>query len=231
MMRRVCSALAALCLFACAPTRGVYLGSDVFPDAGQPVDASPEHDAAKMEPKLDAEPPGSPPDDAGRPMQRDATTTPPPPEPLRCASGTADCDEDAGNGCEIDLIQDSKHCGQCGVGCPTSDCACQNGRLVTICTTGHADCDSNPANGCEVNTQTSMQHCGSCGRLCHTNGHDAITATCVKGRCEITCQSELFPELDCDGNPDNGCETSIWTDNQNCGACGVRCTCVDGICT
>lgn len=226
--RRVCGALAALCLCACAPTRGVYLGSDVPPDVGPPADSSAGQDAANIEPTRDAAPS---PSDAGVPMQRDAMTTPPPPEPLRCASGTADCDEDAGNGCEIDLTRDSKHCGQCSVGCPTADCACQNGKLVTICSTGHADCDSNPGNGCEVNTQTSMQHCGGCGRLCHTNGHDAIAAACVNGRCEITCQSELFPELDCDGNPDNGCEARIWTDSQNCGACGVRCTCIDGVCS
>ncbi len=231
MTRWLGRALPALCLLACAPSRDVYLGSDVAPDAGSRMDASTERGSLTPDP----DPPRASPEDGGRSEPRDAmanvpATPPSPPEPLRCASGTADCDEDAGNGCEIDLTRDSKHCGQCGIGCPSADCACQNGRLVTVCTTGRADCDSNPANGCEVNTQTSMQHCGSCGRSCHTNGHDAISATCVNGRCEIKCQSELFPELDCDGNPDNGCETRIWTDNQNCGACGVRCTCIDGVC-
>jgi hypothetical protein len=231
MMRVLTFTLAALC--ACAPTRGVYLGSDVSPDAGHHVDASTEHDAATAAQVRDAATPGAP-EEAGRPMmQRDAGPSVPmtPPEPLRCTTGTADCDEDAGNGCESDLMQNSKHCGQCGVACPTADCACENGKLVTICHTGFADCDSNPANGCEVNIQTSMQNCGSCGRLCHTNGHDAIAAACVNGRCQLTCQSELFPELDCDGNPDNGCETSVWTDRENCGACGVRCNCIDGRCS
>lgn len=233
MTRSFYAVFVACCLCACAPTHGVYLGSDISPDAGPRVDASVAHDAANMEPKLDAAPS---PEDAGRPVLHDAMTnmpptTPPKPEPPQCANGTADCDEDAGNGCESDLMRSSKHCGQCDVACPTADCACQNGKLVTICSTGRADCDGNPANGCEINTQTSMQNCGSCGRLCHTNGHDAITAACVNGRCELTCQSELFPELDCDGNPDNGCETSIWTDNQNCGACGVRCTCIEGVCS
>jgi hypothetical protein len=214
---------AALCLCACAPTRGVYLGSDLSPDAGQVVDARVANDAASAEPPLVHA-------DAGLPMPRDASITPPPAQPIQCASGSADCDEDAGNGCESDLTRSPKHCGQCNVACPTADCACEDGRLVTVCRAGRADCDGNPANGCEVDTRTSMQNCGRCGRLCHTNGHDAIDAKCVDGRCVITCQSELFPELDCDGNPDNGCETSIWTDNQNCGACGVRCTCIDGRC-
>jgi hypothetical protein len=221
---------------ACAPTGAVYLGSDVSPDAGHRRDASAEHEPATPEPRQDATTPQVV-EDAGRPAQVEPQPmlpmTPPPAsaEPVRCSTGTADCDEDAGNGCEIDLMRDSKHCGECDHGCATADCACQNGKLVTLCPKGYADCDSNAANGCEVNVQTSLQHCGSCGRSCHTNGHDAISAVCMDGRCQLTCQSELFPELDCDGDPDNGCETSIWTDNQNCGACGVRCTCIDGRCS
>jgi hypothetical protein len=233
-MRHLELVVVVLCLCACAPTRGVYLGSDVHSDSGAPSDSSTAHEDAEVidvgvAAMRDAELPVVP-SDAGRPSRSDAMAMPTS-EPPSCAGGTGDCDEDAGNGCEVDLMQDAKHCGRCDLACSSADCSCQGGKIVTVCPSGRADCDGNPANGCEVNIETSMQDCGSCGRLCHTNGHDAITAVCTSGQCRLTCQSELFPELDCDGNPDNGCETSIWTDNQNCGACGVRCTCIDGICS
>jgi hypothetical protein len=60
-------------------------------------------------------------------------------------------------------------------------------------------------------------------------GHDALAAVCMAGHCRITCQIEPFGQGDCDDNPDNGCETNLWT-NDNCGQCGVKCTCVDGVC-
>ncbi|HET6336287.1 MAG TPA: hypothetical protein VFG30_23860 [Polyangiales bacterium] len=232
MIRALVVVVSWLC--ACAPSGGVYLGSDVHLDPAMRVDANaaPEDAASDGGVHHDAE---TPPvlEDAGHPnlpnmMQM---ATPMPAEPPSCAAGTADCDDDAGNGCEVDLMKDAKHCGACDVACSSADCVCQDGRFVTVCRAGRADCDANPANGCEVDSANSLQNCGSCGRLCHTNGHDAITAVCTNGQCHLTCQSELFPELDCDGNPDNGCETSIWTDNQNCGACGVRCNCLDGVCT
>ena len=41
--------------------------------------------------------------------------------------------------------------------------------------------------------------------------------------------------LDCDGNPNNGCEVNKLTNDSNCGACGMACmngqTCVGGVCT
>lgn len=235
-MRLAACTIALLTLSACAPSHDLYLGSDIRADAGsstltpdaagEPVPSSTSTDASSVAaPAVE---------DAGMPPRAGAPAMPmqmpAPPGPLTCANGTGDCDEDAGNGCETDLFADEKHCGVCGAACPTADCECQAGKAVTVCRRGRADCDQNPANGCEVDIDTSMQNCGACGRSCHTNGHDAITAVCEAGRCRLTCESELFPELDCDGNPDNGCETSIWTDNQNCGACGVRCTCADGVC-
>lgn len=55
------------------------------------------------------------------------------------------------------------------------------------------------------------------------------------GSTSATCSAT---QVDCDGKPDNGCETSLKTDAQNCGACGKVCVkgdnatsvCVDGQC-
>lgn len=166
-------------------------------------------------------------DGASNPTPRDAASAPP---PLRCTGTNADCDADAGNGCEADLANDPEHCGSCGVACHSPDCACRDGVISVVCPAGRADCDGDSRNGCEVDIDTSMQNCGRCGRLCHTMGHDALEAICVAGHCKITCQIEPFGQGDCDDNPDNGCETNLWTD-ENCGMCGVRCTCIDGKCT
>lgn len=217
MTRAFCSWL-CVALLGCAATRDAYVGSDIHPvDASVSNDDPPE----PPEPRTDATPPVRPqPEDAGPPK---------PPPPLVCASKTADCDGERANGCEVDLQTDPKHCGACGNACSSPDCACRDGVLRVVCPAGRANCDGDDRNGCEVDINTSMQHCGACGKLCHISGHDAIAATCTAGRCKVTCESELMPEGDCDNNPDNGCETSLWS-NENCGACGVRCACASGRC-
>jgi hypothetical protein len=99
------------------------------------------------------------------------------------------------------------------------------------CATGSADCDGDRSNGCETDTNTDLQNCGGCAQLCHTMGHDAITATCVAGRCELTCRNDGIGDTDCDGDPDNGCETKTYTDTDNCGMCGRVCNaCFNGFC-
>lgn len=152
--------------------------------------------------------------------------------PLVCGSDSADCDGDPANGCEVDLLHDRMHCGDCSAACHSDDCQCDDGQLLAACDDVHADCDGDPANGCEANLMESAQHCGACGSLCHGNGHDVVEATCVAGRCEITCEPRISPEADCDGDPDNGCETYLFFDRANCGECGNVCltNCEGGLC-
>jgi hypothetical protein len=133
-----------------------------------------------------------------------------------------------------DVTSDREHCGACDVRCETTDCSCDNGKLTLHCASGRGDCDGSLNNGCETDLTTSMQHCGACQRLCHTNGHDVTSATCTAGRCEITCAPRVSPEHDCDGDPDNGCETYLLFSAQHCGECGNACavgaTCEAGVC-
>jgi hypothetical protein len=49
--------------------------------------------------------------------------------PLVCLDGFANCDNNAANGCEINLNVDPKHCGACGQPCPAGD-TCMNGRCM-----------------------------------------------------------------------------------------------------
>ena len=171
-------------------------------------------------------PPAAAPDSAVSPAP---DAGPPPPTPPTCTGTQADCDHDPATGCEVNLATDVNHCGKCEIACRYPDCVCRAGVLAVACPQGRADCDGDSSNGCEVNTDSSMQHCGRCNRLCHTMGHDAIAAVCVSGKCRITCETEFSGQNDCDDNPDNGCETNIWT-NENCGQCGVKCTCLNGVC-
>ncbi len=71
---------------------------------------------------------------------------------------------------------------------------------------------------CDVNLKADIKNCGACGTTCPPKGRD--TYSCVDGACVAQCNVET---LDCDGVPDNGCETMIRS-NDHCGACGNKCT-------
>ena len=220
--------LALLLIAAC--DRNLYVGRDVPKVISEAVVAG--EAAPAIEERVDS---GQEQPDASPPMISIQPTLPMQPStagstPPACELEHADCDHDPSNGCEADL-NSKQHCGACGVACQTPDCSCDNGKLTLHCDSSHADCDGDVRNGCEIDVSSNMQHCGACKRLCHTNGHDAMRASCVAGRCQIECEPRISPEVDCDGNPDNGCETYLNFDAQNCGKCGNKCArCEAGVC-
>ena len=57
-----------------------------------------------------------------------------------------------------------------------------------------------------------------------------IGSSCASSTCKYTCSSGYG---DCNANTADGCEVNIASDLNNCGACGSRCTIVNGagICT
>jgi hypothetical protein len=74
-----------------------------------------------------------------------------------CAPGTADCDRDHGNGCEVTLADDPKNCGICGTDCsvPHAETGCLGGTCRFIhCAPGYCDNDGDDENGCEVAAKT-----------------------------------------------------------------------------
>ena len=145
-----------------------------------------------------------------------------------CNSGFADCNGPQSgatdDGCETAVAVDVNNCGSCGILCTNTHgfAQCSNGTCVPSCDVGWGDCDGNPNNGCETSTSDSVAHCGSCGIACtNANGGTA----CVGGACVPTCSPGFS---DCDGNPNNGCETATDTDPAHCGSCGTICTALNG---
>jgi len=137
-----------------------------------------------------------------------------------CNSGRADCDGNKVNGCEVNTSADKNNCGACDAQClePAGTTqSCTNGSCSPTCQAPAANCDGNNQNGCETNTQSSVSNCGSCGKVC-TNANGSTS--CTSGNCTPTCGTGY---ASCDGNPDNGCETHLASNVDNCGACGTDC--------
>jgi hypothetical protein len=84
------------------------------------------------------------------------------------------------------------------------------------CTALFGDCDGIAANGCEAPLDT-LQNCGACGSGCALA--NAITS-CASGTCALVGCNAGFGS--CDGNPQNGCETSLTTVT-DCIGCGTAC--------
>lgn len=149
-----------------------------------------------------------------------------------CSAGFGNCDADPVNGCETPLTTPS-NCAMCGRRCAlanaTAACSMAGNCTVAMCTAGFGNCDGNQGNGCETDVRSSLAHCGMCNRACViANG----TPACSSGTCSVGSCNRGFG--DCDRNAANGCETSLLTNNANCGACGTMCprglTCVVGTC-
>lgn len=155
---------------------------------------------------------------------------------LDCADGTADCDGNSDDGCEADLTSASS-CGSCGVSCgpyPNAMAECTKGRCkVGDCKAGYGDCDDTRDNGCETKLD-ELAHCGSCDNDCGALAH-VTSSQCIDGQCgALTCEDGWG---DCDGDPKNGCEQSLKT-NDHCGSCTASCapanataSCETGTCT
>ncbi|RDW57692.1 hypothetical protein BP5796_12493 [Coleophoma crateriformis] len=133
------------------------------------------------------------------------------------------------------LQVDALNCGTCGNVCeplPNANNICVGGVCQYTCNPGFSDCDGNSANGCETNIDNSANNCGACGVACGAiNGSPVCTqGVCGTGVCN-------FGFGDCDGFPQNGCETNLSNSPANCGSCGFTCNsanafslCQGGVC-
>ena len=102
------------------------------------------------------------------------------------------CDNEAETPCEdvcVNLKVDKDNCGACGKSCGENG-ICHNGSCIDC--TNKTPCDD----GICYDTQNDPKNCGGCGIVCPAN------IACKEGKC-----ASCLPDyIDCDGNPDNGCE-------------------------
>jgi hypothetical protein len=119
-----------------------------------------------------------------------------------------------------DTTNDPRNCGGCGMGCtvPHAAASCAGSKCQTgACDPGWADCNNDPKDGCEANLALDTMNCTACGMACmlpHAN--NACSNGCYIAACD-------FGWDDCNQNMDDGCETSVLADANNCGSCGNKC--------
>jgi hypothetical protein len=158
---------------------------------------------------------------------------------LTCDKGYADCDYQPFNGCEINVLGNPLHCGDCKTACLFANAApaCDQGKCaIAQCTKGFADCDKDVKNGCEVDLGSDPSNCSACGNKCSPAAH--VTATCQAGKCGSGACDKGFG--DCNADPKDGCEADFQKDSAHCGDCGTDCSgfvvangtpaCVAGFC-
>jgi len=95
---------------------------------------------------------------------------------------------------------------------PTLDCA------VGGCVGDYDHCIGTEV-GCETDLAHDPVNCGTCGHICPkpANGKPGCSAKlCAVGGCDR-------PWEDCNHAFDDGCETNLDGDDQNCGACAHPC--------
>ncbi len=81
-----------------------------------------------------------------------------------CTSGFADCDQDASNGCEVNVDSDPAHCGTCANACDGGSCV--DGTCCATC--GGSTC---------LDLSSDPAHCGSCDQSCRS-GEICSGASC-----------------------------------------------------
>jgi hypothetical protein len=117
-------------------------------------------------------------------------------------------------------------CTPCGAATNAAP-ACKAGICSFACNDGFSDCDGNPQNGCEANSGSDVANCGACGRVCGQANTTSPTR-CAASKCVFACKTG-FDHCTGPTTVDQGCETNLGSDPQNCGACSH--SCLGGRCT
>ena len=138
---------------------------------------------------------------------------------LTCATNFHVC----GNACASNA--DPSTCGSSCSPCiapANATSTCNAGSCGFVCKPGFHNCSG----ACVSNSAVTSCGTSSCG----TCPSQSATSSCNGISCGFTCTMHY---ADCDMNPANACEASLWTDPLNCGTCGHSCmgqACNIGVC-
>lgn len=111
--------------------------------------------------------------------------------------------------------------------------------IGTECPAPYATCnaESGPTYKCGTDLAHDNDNCGACGNKCLVYAPLAMSSRCVAGTCELECLNKpgaLTQYRNCNGRVDDGCESDVFSDVKNCGACGNACApgvaCFEGKC-
>jgi hypothetical protein len=129
-----------------------------------------------------------------------------------CNPGFANCDNSAGNGCEVNLSVDAKNCGACGNACGAGG-TCASGACIgatPTCTDGNkngnetdVDCGGGTCPTCAVS-----KHC-AVDSDCTSNACDGVSLTCVSDQCSDHRQDGSESDVDCGGLLCNACAVGM----------------------
>lgn len=125
-----------------------------------------------------------------------------------CDAGLTVC----GSSC-VDDRSDRRNCGGCGFLCDVG-LDCVDG--FCSCPVGQIECK-----GACLDASADPENCGACGERCPSDGlPHASSAQCRESTCKLQCD---FGRGNCNGRAADGCETDVFNDKANCGACGTDC--------
>lgn len=125
----------------------------------------------------------------------------------------------------VDLTSDPNHCGSCTNVCPDPDAgpntvaACTASVCGAGCDVGWAHCDKTSP-GCEHDVSGDPANCGACNHVCGGKNVIGGMGVCKKSACVFNCSPGT---AHCSSDDSTGCETTVATDQANCGSCGFSC--------
>ncbi len=146
----------------------------------------------------------------------------------RIAIGAGETDDDAGSAptTRFDLPEDAGDASTKGDASRPEVAMC----MATECPHPFATCSSTGTNAvfaCGTNLLTDRNNCGACGSACPLSSAFPelnMETVCVDGACQRQCVPKGNTQYgDCNGLVDDGCESNLSNDPDNCGTCGFTC--------